>query len=213
VVDNSKKMINVEKITIKNNISSSIYFNNQLILDYGDWINKIEGGVVFDCTDCPQCYTIKFQLRKSNKSIIFIPNVTFSRINEACWYMSVEQYKTLQNLDNNFPTLDEIKLLTKKDCAHIFLYELPKQISSLDKINNLYLNTDAIEGEKIVTILKQLLWEYQNSNDPVILFPRSKNNEITIILDTPDYFEWKSLCKSDKGYNLCLNPGYKVKPL
>lgn len=65
--------------------------------------------------------------------------------------------------------------------------------------------------EEILRILEVILKDHASSQDPVTLEPASRNSEITIILDTPDYFEWKVLCWVDNQYYLRLEPGYQVR--
>ncbi len=191
--------------------SQAIYFNDYAFIQSGSSIERCEGGITPNCLFCGECHG-KVQIRNSGNGIVFMPDFQSVGADEQVWYMSIEHYKQLREIDNEFPPVNEILTITKEECALIFIHET-SYVEKLDNFyfdNDLYLNTDASEGKEIINILKMMLKDYEHSLETVMLQPASEENEITIILDTPDYFEWKPLCKADKGYTLRLESGYQV---
>ena len=177
---------------------------------------------------CPYCYDEreKIEIRKTGNRVIFMPDFESWYAVGSVWYMTKKKYEQIRKIVSEFPSFDVVPLLTKHDCARIFLDELPDSMvfilspegdlnfypaeSTQKDIKDLYLNTDAPEKEKIVNILQNVVKECLDSQEPVKLKPVSQKKSVTVILDTPDYFEWQPLYKFDGGYCLQLKPGYKV---
>ena len=177
----------------------------------GNSIQSYNGGSTLNCEECGQ-YQEKIQIRKSGDIIIFIPDFEWIYGDGDVMFMSDELYSQLQKIDDDVPSIHKIMQLTKRDSAQIFLHELPEPISSLSDLNQLYLNTNAPHEKEIVTILQNLVMNYKEYDDPVRI-KRTEHNKVTIILDTPDYFEWQPLTRSDQEYHLVLSPGYQVEEL
>ncbi len=215
----------------------AIRLNNQWdIVRSGHRICQEDKGISTQCSDYSTYEYI--QIKKSGDLIIFMPMLEDYRAyikdyyySESVWYMPKQVYEQLRAINTAFPPIEKIKQLNKRDCVEIFYYELPDPLAgfrrmyslpdpladfgmySLIDLNELYLNTDAPEGKKIIKLLQRMLADWQDSDEPVNIKPLNKENEVTIILDTPDYYEWKPLCKVGDCYYLCLDPGYKVEAL
>ncbi len=138
-------------------------------------------------------------------------------------YFTKEQYQTLCGLLLSCPPQDQLLPLTKSDAAHIVWWDAPfkdEQFGISESLNldfsltpkitrEFYLATTAPEGKQILAILENVLKEYSLSNDPVTIVPSKQ--DISIVLDTPDYYEWKPLCPTPEAYSLQLEPGLQVQ--
>ena len=121
------------------------------------------------------------------------------------------------------PSQEKWNPLTKSDAAHITLWSGPcnKEFSITEALapdfsltskitRKLYLATDAPEGKEILNILQDMLKTYSVSNDPVTIVPSKQ--DVSIVLDTPDYFEWKPLCATPKATPYGLNLAFRLNP-
>lgn len=164
---------------------------------------------------CSYCwnYVKQFEWRRIDNYVLIWDEENIY-LDQEIIYMNTERYtelKTiLQQVDDTYslPDFKKIAPLSSKDVAHIFWDEMPEAIQGYKPFllkKQGYLNTDAPEKELILSIIKNLLEQYATADKPVQLEKVSDENLITIILDTPDYFEWKPLAKTKDGYALMLN--------
>ena len=205
-------------------LDSSLDINDSFFMHgYGDFIYR-DGHI--RTRDESHTEYLEMYIRRATDTVYLIPcmkpwmylfeSERMKLFHKCALFMTVQQYNQIRDFLPQFPLYETIPVLTKMDCARIFWVEVPMVIrSSTDyKFDRKgYLGTDAPEREEIIKILEAMVTDYSSSQDPVTLEPASANSEITIILDTADYFEWKALCKVDDGYGLRLEPGYKVLPV
>lgn len=199
--------------------AQSVYLNGMRLLDCAEYVVEQSSGV---STLCSYCYEprIAIQVRKSGNLILLLPDF------ESSWqpavfaqgvpfFSSIYEYESLRSVIPEFPPFEAIEVLSKRDCAEIFWFEAPAEVTLLTYRfdSKKYLNTNALEKKEILSLLESLLSAYAQSTEPVLLCPAQPEDVITLILDTPDYYEWKMLCKTDKGYELLLEPGYRVSAL
>jgi hypothetical protein len=196
-------------------MSWTIYVNDiEMLIKSGDFVHGNTSGF---STICGYCFdrTGEFEVCKSGNTIILLPylSIDSGMLRNSIWTMTKQQYEQIRDVLPGLTSFEHIPLLTKLDCAKIFLHELPEIIGYFpnEKLNDLYLNTDAPEGKEIIRILEAMLTNYHDSQEPVKLKPTTQEQSVIIILDTPDYFEWKPLCKLDNGYCLRLEPGLCIR--
>lgn len=205
-----------------------IYIDQENTVPFWHGIGKSEEGyLLYDADECPCCAQL-VSIKNARDYVLIMP--VFSQLTECAFdsykqgilLLTKAQYKELCALLPNMPNQEKLDPFTKSDAAYIALWSGPcnKEFSITEVLapdfslkpklsQELYLATTAPEGKGILAILENMLQEYAASEDPVALVP--SESDISIVLDTPDYFEWKPLSTTPEGYALRLEPGFQVK--
>lgn len=205
-----------------------IYIDQENTVPFWHGIGKSEEGyLLYDADECPCCAQL-ISIKNAGEYVLIMP--VFSQLTECAFnsykqdilLLTKAQYRELCALLPIMPNQEKLDPLTKSDAAYITLWSGPcsKEFSITEALapdfslkprlsQELYLATTAPEGKEILTILENMLKKYAVSDDPVTLVPAEKN--VSIILNTPDYFEWKPLSVTPEGYALRLEPGFQVQ--
>ncbi len=207
-----------------------IYIDQENTFSFWHGIAKSdEGYLIYDADECPCCAQL-VSIKNAGEYVLIMP--VFSQLSECAFdsykqgilLLTKAQYKELCRLAPNLPSQEKLDPLTKSDAAYIALWSGPcnKEFSITEALasdfslnpklsQELYLATTAPEGKEILIILENMLNEYASSDDPVTLVPAKE--AVSIILNTPNYFEWQPLSVTPEGYTLRLEPGFQVQEL
>lgn len=175
----------------------------------GNWINlRISGNYVF--------FMPAFDDWESDKTEYGPPK--YLRKNGTP-YFTLDKYKSLVELNLDFPIPENIRKLEMRDAIRIAQFEMPYRIfGESPKVEltkrkaELVIASSDREHQEYLQIIDKILREnYENKSQALIRKPLPDEETVSLFLDATEFTEWHALARKDGKYKLLIEESLVIE--